>query len=94
MPKELGNLVELKELVIANNQLMGDIPQEFGQLVNLQVLQLQNNKFNSFNSLEFMQSKEILVFDFDGKKPSLKFRDINTTKTGVAETEFEEDKEN
>ena len=44
IPPELGNLVNLQSLSLANNQLTGEIPPELGNLVNLQSLSLANNQ--------------------------------------------------
>ena len=44
IPRELGNLVNLRELEVFSNDLTGPIPPELGNLANLQVLQLSSNK--------------------------------------------------
>lgn len=94
IPRELGNLVKLKELVLANNQLGGEIPKEFGQLASLEVLQIQHNRFDSFENLERIESQKFLVFDYDRKDARKGFRDVNTTKTRMADTKFEGANEN
>ena len=43
IPKELGNLVNLKYLDIRGTDLTGNIPKELGQLTNLTTLLLSNN---------------------------------------------------
>ena len=94
IPRNLGQLVLLKELVLANNQLGGEIPAEFGQLASLKVLQIQNNKFNSYKNLELMDTREFLVFDYDKGDVKLDFKDVNFSKTRMADTKFEDDNEN
>ncbi|MDE2963436.1 MAG: hypothetical protein OXU26_05965, partial [Acidobacteriota bacterium] len=44
IPAELGNLVNLRFLVLDYNQLTGAIPAELGDLANLQNLWLANNQ--------------------------------------------------
>jgi UDP-N-acetylglucosamine pyrophosphorylase len=80
----------LKELVLANNRLDGAIPNEFSQLASLEVFQIQNNNFSSFKALEFLATKEYLVFDYDKDDRKLEFKDINFKKTRMAETKFED----
>jgi len=86
----MGNLHKLKELVLANNQLNGEIPEEFDQLASLQIFQIQNNHFESIKNLDKMNSEQFLVFDFDAEDPDLRFEQINTTKTRMADTKFED----
>ena len=40
IPKEIGKLMNLKELYLDNNQLTGEIPKEIGKLMNLNELYL------------------------------------------------------
>ena len=91
IPSELGQLVQLKELVLANNKLGGEIPQEFGQLASLKVLQLQNNEFNSFKTLEMMDQNQFLVIDYDKKEDNTNFKDVDFSRTRMADTKFEDD---
>ena len=86
----MGQLGNLKELVLANNRLEGDIPNEFAQLTSLEVFQIQNNNFSSFKALEFLETKEYLVFDYDKDDRKLEFKDINFSKTKMADTKFED----
>ena len=44
IPKELGSLANLQELVLYNNQLTGEIPKELGGLTNLLDLDLGGNQ--------------------------------------------------
>jgi len=91
IPSEIGGLSKLRELILANNRLGGAIPAEIGQLASLQILQIQNNNFDSFKNLEFMETKGLLAFDYDEKSLRNDFKDINTTKTRMADTKFEDD---
>ena len=84
----------LKELVLANNQLGGEIPREFSQLASLEVLQIQHNKFDSYKNLEMMDTEQFLVFDYDKDDVKLNFKDINFQRTRMADTKFEEDNDN
>ena len=43
IPPEIGNLVNLRELYLYNNQLTGEIPPEIGNLINLESLYLEKN---------------------------------------------------
>ena len=91
IPHEIGNLSKLKELVLANNRFGGEIPAEFGQLASLEIFQIQNNHFNSFENLEMMDTKGILVFDYDKDDANIDFKDINFSKTRMADTKFDDD---
>ena len=44
IPKEIGKLINLKNLYLNSNQLTGEIPKEIGKLINLQWLRLNNNQ--------------------------------------------------
>jgi hypothetical protein len=44
IPEVIGDLVNLKVLLLANNQLTGPIPEVIGDLVNLELLSLGNNQ--------------------------------------------------
>ena len=46
LPKELGDLTELRLLNLSKNSLTGEIPAEIGNLSNLTYLNLNNNKLN------------------------------------------------
>ena len=46
IPKTLGNLTALEELVLDNNGLT-EVPSELGQLINLKILSLSNNKLRA-----------------------------------------------
>jgi len=44
LPRELGNLTYLRELVLSRNQLKGAIPTELGSLTSLQWIELDSNR--------------------------------------------------
>ena len=44
IPAELGDLTNLEELYLNNNQLTGEIPAELGDLTKLTELQLRSNQ--------------------------------------------------
>ena len=46
IPPELGNLANLTQLFLAENQLNGEIPPELGNLANLQGLLLHGNQLS------------------------------------------------
>ena len=91
IPSELGNLLKLKELVLANNTLGGEIPREFGQLVSLQIFQIQNNRFNSSKNLEIMDSNQFLVFDYDKDYIKPKYKTVDFYNSRMAGSKFEDE---
>ncbi len=46
IPPEIGNLINLRSLILDGNQLTGTIPQEIGFLTNLETLHLHNNQLS------------------------------------------------
>lgn len=90
IPIAMGSLKNLKELVLANNALDGEIPAGFEQLASLRVFQIQNNKFTSFKNLELLNEREFLVFDYDREDRKIQFKDINFSKSRMADTKFED----
>ena len=46
LPAELGSLLSLAELDLANNQLSGELPAELGSLLNLRLLDLADNQLS------------------------------------------------
>ena len=47
MPKEIGDLEQLKELGLNDNNGLTSLPKEIGNLKQLEVLYLNNNKLTS-----------------------------------------------
>ena len=66
LPPELGQLVELKELVITESYLTGSIPAELGQLTNLRKLSLGSRQLTGSIPAELSQliNLEILILVF------------------------------
>ena len=60
IPKEIGELVELKTIFLTNN-LLNDLPDEIGNLVNLTHLYLSENKFKKIPNLVFKLKKLIVL---------------------------------
>ena len=46
LPKEIGNLIEIRILVLDDNQLSGRIPKELGNLVNIIILDLSGTQLS------------------------------------------------
>lgn len=62
IPSNLGNLDNLKVLVMPDNKLNGIIPSELGNLSNLEILDLKNNELNlcpQLNNLLFPGNSNI-----------------------------------
>ena len=53
LPREIGNLTNLRILYLLNNQLT-EVPREIGNLTNLQNLSLSNNQLTDPNSIKQM----------------------------------------
>ena len=94
IPESIGELTALKELVLANNQLGGGIPESFGKLANLEILQIQHNNFDSYQNLGKLNTRQLLVFDYDVEKSEIDYRNLNFSRTRMADTKFEDDNEN
>jgi Leucine-rich repeat (LRR) protein len=91
IPESIGELSALRELVLSNNELSGAIPESVGQLTNLEVLQLQHNAFDSFENLGKLNARSLLVFDYDVEKADIDYRNLNFSRTRMADTKFEDD---
>merc|ERR1712137_990138 len=46
IPAEIGNLINLEELILESNKLSGTIPAEIGNLINLSILILSSNELS------------------------------------------------
>lgn len=72
---ELGNLTNLKSLILSNNHFSGVIPKQFGQLAYLEVLDLRNNDLFGQIPTEIEQLfflKRLLLYNnnFEGNIPA------------------------
>ena len=94
IPESIGNLTALRELVLSNNELGGAIPESISKLAQLEVLQLQNNVFESYEGLGKLNTRQLLVFDYDVEKSEFDYRDLKFSRTRMADTKFEDDNEN
>ncbi len=72
IPKEIGNLANLKSLRLNDNQLTGSIPTEIGNLINLYYLYLHKNQFTDLPVLSSLESLDSLKVDDN----QLTFEDI------------------
>lgn len=91
IPESIGELSALKELVLANNRLGGAIPESFGRLASLEILQIQHNNFDSYNNLGKLNTRQLLVFDYDVEKSEIDYRNLEFSRTRMADTKFEDD---
>ena len=62
-PPELGNLAELRDLYLGDNQLSGGIPPELGGLENLETIDLENNRLSGGIPPEIGGLAELRKFD-------------------------------
>ncbi|KDP41868.1 hypothetical protein JCGZ_26886 [Jatropha curcas] len=67
LPDSIGDLTELRALVIKHNAFSGEIPASVIKLQLLEVLELQGNNFSGWipNQLTFLQSLRILNLSFN-----------------------------
>ncbi|XP_050944114.1 probable leucine-rich repeat receptor-like serine/threonine-protein kinase At3g14840 isoform X1 [Cucumis melo] len=75
IPKEIGNISTLKELVLEVNQFSGSLPQELGNLKNLKRLLVSSNKFtgelpSSLGKITTMTDFRISDNHFTGSIPN------------------------
>ncbi|KAL5772216.1 hypothetical protein ACOSQ2_012140 [Xanthoceras sorbifolium] len=88
---ELGNLTDLRFLVLPKNRFSGAIPKEFGELTKLEVLDLRNNELSGTIPVEIsrmLSLKRLLLCDnkFEGIIP-LELKRLNL----LYELQFDED---
>ena len=65
LPPELGNLVDLQNLDLSDNILIGSIPAQLGALVDLQYLDLSNNKLSGSIPAELGDLKSLDKLDIN-----------------------------
>ncbi|KAI5015912.1 hypothetical protein ZWY2020_059451 [Hordeum vulgare] len=63
IPLEIGHLLNLGPLNIANNQLSGQIPSTLGECVHLESLHMEGNNFHGRIPQSFMNLRGIIVMD-------------------------------
>ena len=88
IPKEIGNLINLKQLFLNNNKLTGEIPREFEKLTNLENLSLYVNYLNGeipFYLGNLMNLTHLLLGnnEFSGEIPKEIGNLINLTQLGL-----------
>ena len=66
--RELGQLSQLRELHLQNNQLTGPIPPELGQLSQLRELHLQHNQLTGSIPTELGRLSQLREFSFRGNR--------------------------
>ncbi|KAF3442365.1 hypothetical protein FNV43_RR16281 [Rhamnella rubrinervis] len=66
IPKEIGDISTLRELVLQENQLEGSLPEELGNLINLERLVLSANNFTGSIPSNFGNFKNLTDFRIDG----------------------------
>ena len=64
IPRELGSLSNLEQLLLASNQLTGEIPAELGNLSNLLALYLSNNQLTGELPRSLTGMTSLFVFTF------------------------------
>ncbi|MCL5429247.1 MAG: hypothetical protein M1347_05530 [Chloroflexi bacterium] len=65
LPPELGNLSQLRTLVLYFNELGGSLPVELGELAKLEVLILHNNCFEGGIPAEFCGMQSLQKLDLE-----------------------------
>jgi len=66
IPESIGNLTELVQLWLSNNQLYGEIPASFSNLTELERLSLYNNNFTgSIENIVYLKSLRWLSLSFN-----------------------------
>lgn len=85
---EFGQLKKLKELILSYNFFTGDLPSSTANLTNLEFVQLQGNDFTSLNSLLYLKSPRLSVFDSDDAFLNMKFGQGKMHKLHLADSKF------
>lgn len=85
---EFGRLKKLKELILSYNLFTGDLPSSTASLTNLEFVQLQGNRFTSLNSLLYLKSPRLSVFDSDDAFLNMKFGQGKMHKLHLADSKF------
>src|SRR5205823_2637308 len=68
IPAELGNLNNLLDLILGDNQLSGSIPTSLGNLSKLQYLSLRNGKLSGSIPAELGNLSNLLTLDLVGNQ--------------------------
>ncbi|KAG6634333.1 probable LRR receptor-like serine/threonine-protein kinase At1g53430 isoform X1 [Carya illinoinensis] len=76
IPKEIGDITSLEQLVLEDNQLSGPLPESLGKLSNLKRLVLSANDFNGTIPETFGNLKNLVDFRIDGSRISGKIPDL------------------
>jgi len=66
IPDEIGNLINLEELILTDSNLDGKIPNTIGNLVNLKKLDLSSNHFEGYVPYEFKNLKNLKNLNLSG----------------------------
>jgi len=85
-----GHMRNLSELLLSFNNFHGAIPEGIQSLTELQFVQLQGNNFTSFESLQNMQSTDLVAFDTDDLKLNIKYNQLHEIDTRMASTKFDD----
>ena len=64
LPSELGNLSDLKVLLLGRNEFTGSLPRELGNLLNLTGLILSGNRLTGSIPRSFLQLQVLRHFSF------------------------------
>lgn len=70
IPKEIGNMTTLEELVLENNQLGGRLPESLGNITRMRRLVLSANDFTGTIPDAFAKLKNLTDFRIDGTQIS------------------------
>ncbi|MFT6795370.1 MAG: Leucine-rich repeat (LRR) protein, partial [Maribacter sp.] len=90
---DLGDLKNLKELVLSYNRFEGNLPGSTASLSQLKLVQLQGNNFGSIRALLNLRAKGLATFDSDDEFLNIKFGANMLLRTPIANTKFEDVKD-